>query len=89
MEQEGVQSDSVTFVGLLNACTVALEEDMCVHDQISQSGCRSNAFVGNSLFDLHAKCWGMCAQWIVESGLDSNVFAQAIAWWTCMQNVEV
>jgi hypothetical protein len=48
MQQEGVQSDSVTFVGFLNACSsvVAFEEGWYVHQQIIQSGLESDVFVG-------------------------------------------
>jgi hypothetical protein len=58
MQQEGVQPDSVTFVGVLNACAsiIALEEGRCVHHQIIQSGLESDVFVGNSLLDMYAKC---------------------------------
>ncbi|CAK9200416.1 unnamed protein product [Sphagnum troendelagicum] len=61
MNKEGVQLDSVTFVGLLNACAsiVALEEGRCVHQQIIESGWDSNSFVGNSLVDMYAKCGSM------------------------------
>ncbi len=40
MQQEDVRPNSVTFVGVLNACAsvVALEEGSCVHEQIIQSG---------------------------------------------------
>jgi pentatricopeptide repeat protein len=40
MQQEGVQPDSVTFVGVLKACAsmVAIEEARCVHQDIIQSG---------------------------------------------------
>ncbi|CAM5999821.1 unnamed protein product [Sphagnum balticum] len=58
MQQEGVQPESVTFVGVLNACVsiLALEEGRCVHQQIMQSGLESNVFVGSSLVDMYAKC---------------------------------
>ncbi|KAH9537908.1 hypothetical protein CY35_16G076900 [Sphagnum magellanicum] len=58
MQQEGMQPDSVTFVGFLNACSsvVAFEEGGCVHLQIIQSGLELDVFVGNSLVDMHAKC---------------------------------
>ncbi|CAK9202275.1 unnamed protein product [Sphagnum jensenii] len=51
MQQEGVQADTVTFLGLLNACAsiVALEEGRCGHEQIIQSGCKPDVFVGSSL----------------------------------------
>jgi pentatricopeptide repeat protein len=43
MKQEGVQPNSVTFVGLLNACASmgALEEGRSVYVQIVQSGLAS------------------------------------------------
>jgi pentatricopeptide repeat protein len=61
MQQEGVQPDPVTFVGVLNACAsvVALEEGRCTHEQIIQSGWDSAIFVGNSLVDMYAKCGSM------------------------------
>ncbi len=61
MQQEGVKSDSVTFVGVVNACAslVALEEGRYAHQQIIQSGWDSNVFVGSSLIDMYAKCGSM------------------------------
>ncbi|CAK9866409.1 unnamed protein product, partial [Sphagnum jensenii] len=58
MQQEGVQPNSVTFVGVLNACAsvVALEDGRCVYQQIVECGWDSNAFVANSLVDMYAKC---------------------------------
>jgi pentatricopeptide repeat protein len=61
MQQEGVQPDAVTYVGMLNACAsiMALEEGRRVHEQIIQSGCESDVFVGSSLVDMYAKCGSM------------------------------
>ncbi|KAH8942420.1 hypothetical protein BDL97_14G098100 [Sphagnum fallax] len=58
MQQEGVQPDSVTFVGVLNACAsvMALEEGRHIHERIIQSGYESDAFVRKSLKDMYAKC---------------------------------
>ncbi|CAK9272582.1 unnamed protein product [Sphagnum jensenii] len=58
MQREGMQPDAFTFVGVLNACAgiMALKEGRCVHEQIIQSGCESNLFVGCSLVDMYAKC---------------------------------
>jgi pentatricopeptide repeat protein len=58
MQQEGVQPDSVTFVGVLNACAsvVALEEGSFAHEQIIERGWDSDVFVGSSLVDMYAKC---------------------------------
>ncbi|CAM6054309.1 unnamed protein product [Sphagnum tenellum] len=61
MQKEGVQPNSVTFVGLLNACAsvAALEEGRCAHEQILQSEWHSNIFVRNSLVDMYGKCGSM------------------------------
>jgi pentatricopeptide repeat protein len=45
LQQEGVWPDSVTF-----------EEGSSVHEQIIQSGCECDVFVGSSLVDMYAKC---------------------------------
>ncbi len=60
-EEKGVQPDSFTFVGALNACAslVALEEGRSIYQQIIQSGCESVTFVGNSLVDMYVKCGSM------------------------------
>jgi pentatricopeptide repeat protein len=67
MQHEGVQPDSVTFVGLLNACAsvVVLEQGRCVHQQILQSGLESDVFVGSSLVDMYAKCGSIVDAWSV------------------------
>ncbi len=60
-EEKGVQPDSFTFAGALNACAslVALEEGRSIHQQIIHSGCELVIFVGNSLVDMYAKCGSM------------------------------
>jgi pentatricopeptide repeat protein len=67
MQHAGVQPDSVTFVGVLNACAsvVALEQGRCVHQQILQSGLESDVFVGSSLVDMYAKCGSIEDAWSV------------------------
>jgi pentatricopeptide repeat protein len=61
MQREGVKPDHVTYVGLLNACAnvLGLEEGKRVHEQIIQSGCKSDIFVSSSLIDMYAKCGSM------------------------------
>jgi hypothetical protein len=56
-----VDPNSVTFVGVLNACAsvLALEEGRCVHHEIIQSGWELDVFVGSSLVDMYAKCGSM------------------------------
>ncbi|CAK9883073.1 unnamed protein product [Sphagnum jensenii] len=67
MQREGVVPDSVTFVGVLNACAsvVALNEGRRIHAQIIQSGCELDVFVGNSLVDMYAKCGSIEDAWKV------------------------
>ncbi len=61
MQQEGVQLDSVTFLGVLKACAsmVVIEEGRCVHQDIIQTGLESDVFVGSSLVNMYAKCGSM------------------------------
>ncbi len=58
MQLEGLEPDPVTFVRVLNACAsvAALEEGRCVEEQIIQSCCEYDVFVGYSLVDMYAKC---------------------------------
>ncbi|CAK9869368.1 unnamed protein product [Sphagnum jensenii] len=65
MQLDGVQPDPVTFVGMLNACAsvAALEEGRHVHEQIIQSGCESDTFVGSSLVDMSVKYRSMKDAW--------------------------
>jgi pentatricopeptide repeat protein len=74
MQQEGVQPNSVTFVGVLNACAsmVALEEGRCAHEQIIQSCLELDVFVGNSLDDMYAKSGSMEDAWSVFNKLPSR-----------------
>jgi hypothetical protein len=48
IQQHGVQPNSVTFVGVPNACAslIALEEGRCVHHHITQSGLEMNPYFG-------------------------------------------
>jgi len=73
MQQEGVQPDSVTFVGVLRACAsmVAIEEGRCVHWDIIQSGLESDVFVGSSLLNMYAKCGSMENAWRVFNKMPS------------------
>ncbi|KAH8973473.1 hypothetical protein BDL97_01G050500 [Sphagnum fallax] len=74
MQQEGVQPDGITFVGVLNACAsvVALEEGRQAHEKIIQSGCELDVFVGNSLIDMYVKCGSMEDAWRVFNKMPSH-----------------
>ncbi|CAN5962980.1 unnamed protein product, partial [Sphagnum jensenii] len=62
------------FVGVLNACAsiLALEEGRCVHQQIVEFGCNSDAFVGNGLVDMYAKCGSIEDAWRVFNKMPSR-----------------
>jgi hypothetical protein len=49
MQQEGVTPNKFTFAPLINACAGlgALECGRHVHEQLIQSGCESDIFVGS------------------------------------------
>ncbi len=74
MQQEGVRQDSATFVAVLNTfgSVVAIEEGRSAHEQIIQSGWDSNAFVGNCLVDMYAKCGSMEQAWRVFNKMPSG-----------------
>jgi pentatricopeptide repeat protein len=82
MQQEGVQPDSLSFVGVLKACAsmVAIEEGRCVHRQIIQSGFESDMFVGSSLVDMYAKSGSMEDAW----GVFNKMPTRDRVTWTAM-----
>ncbi|KAJ7513862.1 hypothetical protein O6H91_23G017100 [Diphasiastrum complanatum] len=58
MLRERVQPNSVTFVGVLIACTSigALEEGRYIHAHAIRIGCQTEAFIASGLIDMYAKC---------------------------------
>ncbi|CAK9875983.1 unnamed protein product [Sphagnum jensenii] len=79
MHHEGVEPNSFTFVGVLNACAslFALEEGRCIHKQIIEYSCETNVFVGNSLIDMYAKCGSMREAWRV---FDMMPLRDVVSW---------
>ncbi|CAM6048440.1 unnamed protein product [Sphagnum compactum] len=79
MHHEGVEPNSLTFVGVLNACAslFALEEGRCIHKQIIECSCETNVFVGNSLIDMYAKCGSMREAWRV---FDMMPLRDVVSW---------
>jgi pentatricopeptide repeat protein len=73
MQQEGEQPNSITFVGVINACASieALEEGKHVHKQIIESGWDTDVFVGSSLVDMYAKCGSIKDAWRVFNKMSS------------------
>ncbi len=67
MQDEGMQPDSVTFMGLLNACAsvVGLNEGKYVHKQIIEGGLEGDVFLGSSLVDIYAKSGSIKDAWSV------------------------
>ncbi|KAH9549032.1 hypothetical protein CY35_11G119600, partial [Sphagnum magellanicum] len=58
MQREGTIFDKFTFVQAIKACVGlgGLEDGRLVHQQLMQSGCEFDIFLGNSLVDMYAKC---------------------------------
>ncbi|KAJ7552177.1 hypothetical protein O6H91_06G045400 [Diphasiastrum complanatum] len=58
MEEERVDPDTVTFVGVLNACAsvMALEEGRHVHGQVILRGFDSDVVLKNCLLNMYGKC---------------------------------
>jgi pentatricopeptide repeat protein len=79
MQQEGVEPNPVTFVGILNACASieALKEGKDVHEQIIQSGWESNVSVGSNLVDMYAKRGSIDEAWRVFNSMPKR---DVVAW---------
>ncbi len=58
MQKEGMAPNKFTFVQVIKACAGLgrLEDGRLVHEQLIQSGCKSDVFVVSSLVDMYAKC---------------------------------
>jgi len=69
-----VQPNSITFVGVLNACAnmEVIEKCKHVHEQIIESGRDSNVFVGSSLVDMYAECGNMEDAWTMFTKMPSQ-----------------
>jgi pentatricopeptide repeat protein len=74
MQHEDVQPNSITLVGVLNACVSieALEEGKHAHEHIIESGWDLNGFVGSSLVDIYAKCGSMEDVWTMLTKMPSQ-----------------
>jgi hypothetical protein len=61
VQQKIMWPNFVTFVRLLNVCAnmIMLEDNRCVHQQIIESDCKFDVFVGKKLVDMDAKCGNM------------------------------
>jgi pentatricopeptide repeat protein len=82
MGREHISPDRFTFVPVLNACANlrALQEGRRVHEQIIQSSCENDVFVGTSLVDMYAKNGSMEDAWRVFNKMPKrNVVS-----WTAM-----
>jgi len=79
MQDEGMQPDSVTFMGLLYACAsvAALDEGKYVHKQIIEGGLEGDVFLGSSLVDMYAKCGSIKDAWSVFNKMHT---CDVVAW---------
>ncbi len=82
MQQEGISPNKFTFIPVINSCAAlgALEDGRHVHEQIIQSGCEFDVFVGSSLVDMYAKCRSLEDAWRVFNKMPSR----DVVSWTAM-----
>ena len=71
MQRSGIEPDHFTFSCLLPVCTnfAVLKR---VHEEIIRSGFHSDAFVGNALVDMYAKCRHVKDRFIPFVGAEVN-----------------
>ncbi|KAJ7523169.1 hypothetical protein O6H91_18G040000 [Diphasiastrum complanatum] len=74
MQREGVSPDKFAFIAVLKACAnlAALEKGKQVHNQVMQSQCESDIFVGSCLVDMYAKCGSIEDAWLVFSSMPTR-----------------
>ncbi len=82
MQQEGLSPDKFTFVQAVKACAGlgSLEDGRLVHEQVIQSDCESDVFLGSSLVDMYAKCGSIDDAWRVFHKMPSR----DVVTWTTM-----
>ncbi|KAH7297152.1 hypothetical protein KP509_26G056100 [Ceratopteris richardii] len=61
MQSEGINTDKVTFLNALKACTISgsLNEGKAIHELISRSEFRVDVAIGSTLIDMYTKCGSM------------------------------
>jgi len=82
MQQEGMSPDKFTFVQVINACAGlgALEDSRLVHEQLIQSGFKSDVSVRSSLVGTYAKCGSIEDVWRVFN----KMLSQDVVTWIAM-----
>ncbi|KAJ7298134.1 hypothetical protein O6H91_Y015400 [Diphasiastrum complanatum] len=65
MQEEGVEPNKVTFVGLLKACCSmgALDQGKLIHAQLVTKGLDTDLVIGNILIDMYARCGSINNAW--------------------------
>lgn len=71
MQQEGVQPNTYTFVGLLKACgsMANLEQGRFIHAEAIRHGCDSDLYVRTALVDMYGRCGSVVDAQNVYAGL--------------------
>ncbi|KAJ7553156.1 hypothetical protein O6H91_06G085600 [Diphasiastrum complanatum] len=71
MQQQGVEPNSITFMGALNACAClgALDEGKLVHAQIKQRRMESDLYIGSCLINMYTKCGSIADAWVVFNSM--------------------
>jgi pentatricopeptide repeat protein len=79
---EGTTPDKFTFVQVITAYSSLqrLEGSRLVHEQLIQSGCKFDVFVGTSLVDRYANCGSIEDAW----GVFNKMQSQNVLSWNAM-----
>jgi len=89
MQQEGVQPDSITFMGVWNACASmgVLEDGRSVHDQVIQSGSKFDVFVGVAWWTCMQNVGALKTLWECSTRCHLKMWSLEAPWYWDMWNV--
>eukprot|EP01018_Ginkgo_biloba_P028154 Gb_09702 [translate_table: standard] len=79
MQREGVKPNQSTFTSILNACAsaAALEQGKQIQAHSIKTGFQLDAYVGNGLITMYAKCKSMDA---VSQAFDKMTLRDVVSW---------
>ncbi|KAE9607568.1 hypothetical protein Lal_00026696 [Lupinus albus] len=84
MQKDGFQPTQHSYVNALQACSQLLDfrRGKQIHGRVVVSDCGGNAFIGNALTDMYAKCGDIGrARWLFDGMANKNVVS-----WNLMIN---
>ena len=81
-QEEGMEPDKVTFIGILTACACigALDEGIAIHNHIADLGLESDFVISNAIVNMYGKC---AALQKAQSVFD-NMHNRNVVTWTAL-----